>query len=113
LYRYAAFEAVERSSSGTYGGGDAAGELTIKAARGSREVTARYEIDDANLELSVRLPACYPLAAAELDCTRRVGISEARLRKWMLSVSAILVGLYKLNAVDPWLESAWIQPLCL
>ena len=55
-----------------------------------REVTARYEIDDANLELAVRLPASYPLAAAELDCTRRVGISEARLRKWMLSVSAIL-----------------------
>jgi hypothetical protein len=57
-----------------------------EAARGAREVTARYEIDDANLELLVRLPAAYPLAAAELDCTRRVGISEARLRKWMLSV---------------------------
>jgi hypothetical protein len=42
------------------------------------------------LELLVRLPASYPLAAAELECTRRVGISEARLRKWMLSVSAIL-----------------------
>ena len=89
----AEFDAVERASKGTYGGGgldDDAGELTIKASRGNREVVARYDIDDACLELVVRLPASYPLGAAELDCAKRVGISEARLRKWMLTVSSIL-----------------------
>ena len=90
----AEFDAVERASKGNYGGGglddDDAGELTIKASRGNREVVARYDIDDACLELVVRLPASYPLGAAELDCAKRVGISEARLRKWMLTVSSIL-----------------------
>lgn len=89
----AEFDAVERASEGNYGAGgldDDAGELTIKASRGNREVIARYDIDDACLELVVRLPASYPLAAAELDCAKRVGISEARLRKWMLTVSSIL-----------------------
>ena len=89
----AEFDAVERASKGNYGGGglaDDAGELTIKASRGNREVVARYDIDDACLELVVRLPASYPLGAAELDCAKRVGISEARLRKWMLTVTSIL-----------------------
>ena len=27
--------------------------------------------------------------------------------------TAYVVGLYKLTAVDPWLESAWFQPLSL
>ena len=83
---------MELASSGGYGGGglDDAGELTVKASRGAREVTARYEIDDAALELVIRLPASYPLASAELECVRRVGITEARMRKWMLGVSAIL-----------------------
>ena len=87
----AEFAAVELASSGGYGGGglDDAGELTVKASRGAREVTARYEIDDAALELVIRLPASYPLASAELECVR-ASASPRRMRKWMLGVSAIL-----------------------
>ena len=41
----AEFAAVELASSGECGGGglDDAGELTVKASRGAREVTARYD----------------------------------------------------------------------
>jgi E3 ubiquitin-protein ligase listerin len=92
---------VQRISTGRYvsaagildpdsSGDGAAGELSIKASLGTREVTATYEIDDANLTLVVKLPVAYPLAPAELECARRVGISEGRLRKWMLTISAIL-----------------------
>ena len=42
------------------------------------------------LELAVRLPAALPLKPPEVECRRRVGVSEARLRKWLLSISAFL-----------------------
>ena len=79
----AEFDAVERASEGNYGAGgldDDAGELTIKASRGNREVIARYDIDDACLELVVRLPASYPLAAAELEPWHLSGTVEDRER---------------------------------
>ena len=74
------------------GGGAAAPSsgLSIRAARGSREVTASYSVDDALLEVTVRLPSAYPLRAPEAECARRVGVSEARLRKWLLSITAAL-----------------------
>jgi hypothetical protein len=66
--------------------------LTVRAARGSREVTAAYSVDDALLEVTVRLPGAYPLRAPEAECARRVGVSEARLRKWLLAMAAALRG---------------------
>ena len=70
--------------------GDGTGSLTVKPSIATREVLTTYEIDESSLELAVRLPTAYPLAPAELVCAKRVGISEARLRKWMLGISAIL-----------------------
>jgi hypothetical protein len=70
--------------------GDGTGSLTVKPSIATREVLTTYEIDESSLELTVRLPNAYPLAPAELVCAKRVGISEARLRKWMLGISAIL-----------------------
>ncbi|GBG80434.1 hypothetical protein CBR_g30899 [Chara braunii] len=64
--------------------------LWIKVNRSSREVSATYTKDEAVLELVIRLPAAYPLRAIEVDCTRRVGVSESRMRKWLLSISAFL-----------------------
>jgi len=69
---------------------DGSGSLTVKPSTTAREVIARYEIDESALELIVRLPDAYPLAPAELVCEERVGVSEARLRKWMLGIAAIL-----------------------
>ena len=60
------------------------------ANRPLREVVASFELDDAVLECTMRLPASYPLRCAEAECTKRVGVSEARLRKWLLSMAALL-----------------------
>jgi hypothetical protein len=64
--------------------------MTIRASKGAREVTAVYSKDDSTLELVIRLPPSYPLRAAEVECTRNMGVTEGRLRKWLLSVSAFL-----------------------
>ena len=50
-------------------------------------------VDREQLVAYVRLAVAEfvpPLASAELVCEERVGVSEARLRKWMLGIAAIL-----------------------
>jgi hypothetical protein len=62
----------------------------VRVSRGAREISATYSLDDAAVELRVRLPKASPLVAAELDTGARAGVSEARARKWRLAVGAIL-----------------------
>ena len=79
-----------RAVSGMSFTSDGSGSLTVKPSVNTREVLTTYEIDESSLQLAVKLPAAYPLSPAELVCAERVGVSEARLRKWMLGISAIL-----------------------
>ncbi|KAL4457478.1 hypothetical protein ABPG75_012343 [Micractinium tetrahymenae] len=66
-------------------------KLSVRANATSREVIAVMEVEDGHLlELAVRLPASMPLRPPELECRRKVGVSEGRLRKWLLSISAFL-----------------------
>ncbi|KXZ44895.1 hypothetical protein GPECTOR_61g848 [Gonium pectorale] len=87
---------------------DSEGKFTVRASSVSREVVAVMEVEDgAVLELLVRLPACLPLRAPEVECRRKVGVDETRLRKWLLSIATFLrhqngsvadaIGLWKRN----------------
>ncbi|EFJ49081.1 hypothetical protein VOLCADRAFT_59832 [Volvox carteri f. nagariensis] len=70
------------------GGG---GRFSVRASPSSPEVVATLEVEDgAVLELVVKLPACMPLRAPEVECRRKVGLNEARLRKWLLSIASFL-----------------------
>jgi hypothetical protein len=64
--------------------------LTVKANQNVGEITVVYKKEEAGMDMLIRLPKCYPLRAVDIDCTRRLGISETRLRKWMLSMAAFL-----------------------
>lgn len=63
--------------------------LKVRASK-SGEVMAQYAIEDAVLELTVSLPRAYPLRPPEVWVSRRVGIGEARQRRWLLTMSALL-----------------------
>ncbi|KAL3679930.1 hypothetical protein R1sor_022886 [Riccia sorocarpa] len=65
-------------------------EFIIRANRGLREVTAVYKKEEAGMDIVIRMPACYPLRAVGVECTRRLGIDETLLRKWILSMAAFL-----------------------
>jgi hypothetical protein len=91
------FDAVERAATGAYSGfsfgehdADSTGTLTVKVSRNVREISATYSVEDANVQLLIKLPKAYPLVAAELTTGSRAGVSEARARKWSLAVGAIL-----------------------
>lgn len=64
--------------------------LTIKANLSTGEITVVYKKEEAGMDMVIRMPKCYPLRAVDVECTRRLGISETRLRKWMLSMAAFL-----------------------
>ncbi|PIA18288.1 hypothetical protein COEREDRAFT_79789 [Coemansia reversa NRRL 1564] len=57
---------------------------------GATQATVKYTVDDATLELALRLPLTYPLAPAALDAVRRVAVSEKRWRAWAVATHALL-----------------------
>nr|BCL66166.1 hypothetical protein [Volvox reticuliferus] len=67
------------------------GRFAVRASAATREVVATMEVEDgAALELLIKLPACMPLRAPEVECRRKVGVNETRLRKWLLSIATFL-----------------------
>jgi len=65
--------------------------FAVKTNPAVREIVAVVEIeDDAKLELVVKLPASFPLRPAEADVREKVGVSEGRLRKWLMSINVFL-----------------------
>lgn len=66
-------------------------KFSVRANSASREVVASMEVEDGHMiELVIKLPASMPLKSPEAECKRSVGVSEARLRKWLLSITAFL-----------------------
>lgn len=77
-------------------------------------MTAVYSKDESTLELIIRLPPAYPLQAAEAQCTRRMGVGEKRLNKWLLSISAFLRNTNGVvaEALHLWREVRPALPVC-
>lgn len=58
----------------------------------SNEVVATYTVDEHPMEIGVRLPSDYPLHGVEIRDLKRVGVSEAQWRAWLLAVQQLLSG---------------------
>ncbi|RHY26704.1 hypothetical protein DYB32_007358 [Aphanomyces invadans] len=61
-------------------------EMTVRGSKVSREITTTYLKDECTLEMVIRVPASYPLRSVEVECTKRIGISEERWRRWVLQI---------------------------
>ncbi|XP_050367875.1 E3 ubiquitin-protein ligase listerin isoform X2 [Argentina anserina] len=61
--------------------------FTIAVSRSANEVVATYTKDETAMNLVIRLPSSYPLRPVDVDCTRSLGISEAKQRKWSMSMT--------------------------
>ncbi|KAI0698055.1 hypothetical protein C8T65DRAFT_661197 [Cerioporus squamosus] len=64
--------------------------ITVKVASAVNEVTASYAIDEQSLDLTVKLPADWPLHTIEIRDSKYVGVTEDRWRAWVLGVQQIL-----------------------
>lgn len=38
------------------------------------------------MDLVIRLPVSYPLRPVDVNCTKSIGISDAKQRKWLMSM---------------------------
>ncbi|EPQ53690.1 hypothetical protein GLOTRDRAFT_117039 [Gloeophyllum trabeum ATCC 11539] len=74
---------------------DAASELehenlAIKVAGTVNEITASWAVDEHQLEISLKLPADWPLHPVQVRDSKKVGVEENRWRAWVLGVQQIM-----------------------
>ncbi|CAK9166921.1 unnamed protein product [Ilex paraguariensis] len=64
--------------------------FSVSVSKAANEVIATYTKDETGMDLVIRLPASYPLRPVEVDCTRTLGISELKQRKWLMSMMSFV-----------------------
>lgn len=64
--------------------------LSVKVAPSVREVSAVYTVEEYTLELTLKIPADWPLTRFEVKDTRRTGVRENLWRGWMLGVQQVI-----------------------
>jgi Ring finger domain len=71
-------------------------ELAIRVNTNTFEITAAYTFEEAELDIAIKLPSCYPLKLVEVSSGsaggRQAGIREERWRGWLLSIASIVIG---------------------
>lgn len=60
--------------------------FSVSVSKSANEVVATYTKDETGMDLVIRLPPSYPLRPVDVDCTRSLGISEVKRRKWLMSL---------------------------
>ena len=64
--------------------------MIVKTRPVAREVVAVYTIDEISMELVVKLSANHPLSPVSVECGKRIGVSNALWRQWMLQLTTFL-----------------------
>ncbi|KAF6174070.1 hypothetical protein GIB67_020252 [Kingdonia uniflora] len=65
-------------------------EFSVSVSKSANEVVATYKKEETGMDLVIRLPPSYPLRPVDVDCTRSLGISDVKRRKWLLSMLAFV-----------------------
>ena len=60
--------------------------MTIRVASTVNEVTARYLVDEHQLEMTLKMPLDWPLHPIEIKDWKMVGVVENRWRAWVMGV---------------------------
>nr|XP_027187689.1 E3 ubiquitin-protein ligase listerin isoform X2 [Cicer arietinum] len=95
--------------------------FSVSVSKSANEVVATYTKDETGMDLVIRLPASYPLRPVDVDCTRSLGISEIKQRKWLMSMMLFVrnqngalaeaIGIWKRN-FDKEFEGVEECPIC-
>ncbi|RDX61954.1 E3 ubiquitin-protein ligase listerin, partial [Mucuna pruriens] len=95
--------------------------FSVSVSKAANEIVATYTKDETGMDLVVHLPASYPLRPVDVDCTRSLGISETKQRKWLMSMMLFIrnqngalaeaIGIWKRN-VDKEFEGVEECPIC-
>ncbi|XP_013682421.2 E3 ubiquitin-protein ligase listerin-like [Brassica napus] len=64
--------------------------FSVSISKSANEVVATYTKDETGMDLVIRLPVSYPLKPVDVNCTKSIGISDAKQRKWLMSMLMFL-----------------------
>ena len=64
--------------------------FSVSVSKSANEVVATYTKEETGMDLVVRLPLSYSLKPVDVECTRSLGISEVKQRKWLLSMISFI-----------------------
>lgn len=71
--------------------------MTIKISNTVAEIKAVYVVDEQPMELTVRIPPEYPLQQVEVKDLKKVGVSDATWRAWILAIQQTIVGVSSIS----------------
>lgn len=63
----------------------------LRGSATSRQIAATYSCEGSAMQIILTLSSCHPLRAVEVECVQRVGVSDARWKKWQRSISTVLL----------------------
>ncbi|CAH2069534.1 unnamed protein product [Thlaspi arvense] len=60
--------------------------FSVSVSKSANEVVATYTKDETGMDLMIRVPVSYPLRPVDVSCSKSIGISDAKQRKWLMSM---------------------------
>lgn len=64
--------------------------FSVSVSKSANEAVATYTKEETGMDLVIRLPVSYPLRPVDVDCTRSLGISDVKQRKWLMSMMSFV-----------------------
>lgn len=74
-------------------------ELVVKVSKPAREVTAGYQIDEAQAAIVIKIPPSYPIDNITVSSLNRVAVTERKWQSWILTTQGAIT-LYNGNIID-------------
>lgn len=65
-------------------------EFKININRKTNEIKCLYNIDEQKMEISITLPANYPLSQISVNGISRVGVDEKKWKSWIMSAQYVI-----------------------
>ena len=75
-------------------------DFTVKVATGANEVKAVFVVDEQSMEIVIRIPSDFPLAGIEVRDTKKIGVSDAQWRAWLLAVQQVVTTQVRLSSLS-------------
>ncbi|GAA6054199.1 hypothetical protein JCM3770_002829 [Rhodotorula araucariae] len=65
-------------------------DFTVKVAANASEVKVVFVVDEESMEIGIKVPSEFPLAAVEVREVRKVGVTDKQWRAWLLAMQQVI-----------------------
>ncbi|BGP46344.1 hypothetical protein JCM10450v2_002186 [Rhodotorula kratochvilovae] len=65
-------------------------DFTVKVATNASEVKVVFVVDEESMEIGIKVPSEFPLAAVEVREVRKVGVTDKQWRAWLLAMQQVI-----------------------